>query len=155
MSFTLGLPITMCDAENMIEITFIGLTAAATFFAAFSAWMSYRVSDRSLSFQKNYSKNQQLITKLNSIISKLRTVKHLTSNPLKISDEQFGTIEPLFLEARLELEKLEETGVFNYRSHKISEISSLREIIDQMSPENTYITEVIQALETKIDEIFM
>ena len=74
---------------------------------------------------------------------------------MEISDEQFSTIEPLFIEAKLELEKLEEIGAFNYKSHKISEISSLGEMIDKISPENTYITEVIQALKIKIDEIFM
>ena len=108
----------MCVTEDMIEIVFVGLTTAATLFAAVSAWMSYRTSDRSLNFQKNYAKNQQLIAQLNSTVSKLRTVKYLVSNTLSISDDQFGTIEPLFNEARLELEKLEEIGVFDYSSYR-------------------------------------
>lgn len=138
----------------MIEILFVGLTTAATLFAALSAWMSYRVSDNSLSFQKNYAKNQQLVTQLNSTISKLRTVKYLISNALAISDEQFGTIEPLFIEARLDLQRLEEIGAFDYSSYKISKVTSLGEAIDEMSAENTYLTEVIHALEARVACIF-
>jgi len=144
----------MCVTEDMIEIVFVGLTTAATLFAAVSAWMSYRTSDRSLNFQKNYAKNQQLIAQLNSTVSKLRTVKYLVSNTLSISDDQFGTIEPLFNEARLELEKLEEIGVFDYSSYRISKVTSLGEMVDQMPSENSYITEVIQALEERIAHIF-
>lgn len=138
----------------MIEILFVGLTTAATLFAALSAWMSYRVSDNSLSFQKNYAKNQQLVAQLNSTISKLRTVKYLISNALAISDEQFGTIEPLFIEARLDLQRLEEIGAFDYSSYKISKVTSLGEVIDEMSAENTYLTEVIHALEARVACIF-
>jgi len=138
----------------MIEIVFIGLTTVATFFAAFSAWMSYRASDRLLSFQKNYSKNQHLMTQLISIISKLRVMKYLISNTLKISDEQFGTIEPLFIEIRLDLEKMEEAGVFDYSSCQISKVSGVCEMIDQMLSSDYYIKEVIDVLEKRIDAIF-
>lgn len=144
----------MAETENMIEILFVGLTTGATLFAALSAWMSYRVSENSLSFQKNYAKNQQLIAQLNSTVSKLRTVKHLISNTTVISDDQFGTIEPLFIEARQDLQRLEEIGAFDYSSCPISKVTNLGEMIDQMSSENTYITEVIDALEARVAYIF-
>ncbi|NYT75358.1 hypothetical protein HZU72_23580 [Halomonas sp. QX-2] len=138
----------------MIEIFFVGLTTAATLFAALSAWMSYRVSNSALNFQKNYAKNQQLIAQLNSTISKLRTVKYLISNTMSISDDQVGTIEPLFIEVRLDLLRLEEIGAFDYSSHRISKVTSLGEMIDEISSENTYLAEVINALEARIACIF-
>jgi hypothetical protein len=138
----------------MIEIFFVGLTTAATLFAALSAWMSYRVSNSALNFQKNYAKNQQLIAQLNSTISKLRTVKYLISNTMSISDDQFGTIEPLFIEVRLDLQRLEEIGAFDYSSHRISKVTSLGEMIDEISSDNTYLAEVINALEARIACIF-
>lgn len=138
----------------MIEIFFVGLTTAATLFAALSAWMSYRVSNSALNFQKNYAKNQLLIAQLNSTISKLRTVKYLISNTMSISDDQFGTIEPLFIEVRLDLQRLEEIGAFDYSSHRISKVTSLGEMIDEISSDNTYLAEVINALEARIACIF-
>lgn len=144
----------MSETRNMIEIFFVGLSTAATIFAALSAWMSYRVSNNSLNFQKNYAKSKQLTDQLNSTISKLREVKYLISNTMAISDDQFRTIEPLFIEVRLELQRLEEIGVFNYSSHQISKVTSLSEMIDEMSSENTYITEVINALEAKVTDVF-
>jgi len=55
----------MCITESMIEFISISITAIATLCAAFSAQMSYQVSKNTLEFQKNYSKNQQLIGRLN------------------------------------------------------------------------------------------
>jgi hypothetical protein len=49
---------------------------------------------------------------------------------------------------------MQEAGIFDYGSYKISRVSSLGEMVDQMSSENTYITEVILALEEKVDAVF-
>lgn len=55
---------------------------------------------------------------------------------------------------KLELEHLEEIGVFNYSAAKISKVSSLGEMVDHMAKNNAYLTEVIEELEQKISEIF-
>ena len=138
----------------MIELTFIALTTIATISAAIAAWMSYLTSSRTLAFQKNYSKNQHLIARLNIIISKLKTLKCLMENPLEISDDKFSSIEPIFLEVKAELESLGEIGVFDYSSAKISKISSLGEMVDHMTKNNAYLSEVIDELEPKISEVF-
>ncbi|WP_180096367.1 hypothetical protein [Vreelandella sedimenti] len=73
---------------------------------------------------------------------------------MSISDDQVGTIEPLFIEVRLDLLRLEEIGAFDYSSHRISKVTSLGEMIDEISSENTYLAEVINALEARIACIF-
>ncbi len=144
----------MCIPESMIELISISITAIATLCAAFAAWMSYQVSKNTLEFQKKYSKNQQLIGRLNIDISKLHTLKYLISNPLSIADEKFESIEPLLIELKAELQSLEEIGVFDYATSKISKVSSLSEMVDHMAKENNYITEVIKVLEKRVDDVF-
>ncbi|WP_152564982.1 hypothetical protein [Methylobacter sp. BBA5.1] len=138
----------------MIELIFIALTTIATISAAIAAWMSYLTSSRALSFQKNYTKNQHLITRLNIIISKLRTLKYMMENMLEISDDKFNSIESIFLEVKAELESLGEIGVFDYSSSKISKIPSLGEMVDHMAKNNAYLFEVIDEVEQKISEVF-
>jgi|UPI0005602B96 hypothetical protein len=144
----------ICITENMIELIFIALTTIATISAAIAAWMSYLTSSRALSFQKNYTKNQHLITRLNIIISKLRTLKYMMENMLEISDDKFNSIESIFLEVKAELESLGEIGVFDYSSSKISKIPSLGEMVDHMAKNNAYLFEVIDEVEQKISEVF-
>jgi len=138
----------------MIELIFIALTTIATISAAIAAWMSYLTSSRALSFQKNYTKNQHLITRLNIIISKLRTLKYMMENILEISDDKFNSIESIFLEVKAELESLGEIGVFDYSSLKINKIPSLGEMVDHMAKNNAYLFEVIDEVEQKISEVF-
>lgn len=130
------------------------LTTIATLFAAISAWLSYRVSRNSLKFQKNYAKKQSLINELNSTINKARTIFTLMSAPLEAPDDQFALVEPLFAEFKTNLQHLSNIGVIDYRSLKIYKINSLGEMIDQMAKKNSYLTEVIDVLERKINEIF-
>ncbi len=144
----------ICITENMIELIFIALTTIATISAAIAAWMSYLTSSRALSFQKNYTKNQHLITRLNIIISKLRTLKYMMENILEISDDKFNSIESIFLEVKAELESLGEIGVFDYSSLKINKIPSLGEMVDHMAKNNAYLFEVIDEVEQKISEVF-
>ncbi len=142
----------------MIELIFIALTAIATISAAIAAWMSCLTSSRALSFQKNYTKNQHLITRLNIIISKLRTLKYMMENileiSLEISDDKFNLIESVFFEVKAELESLGEIGVFDYSSSKISKIPSLGEMVEHIAKNNAYLFEVIDEFEQKISEIF-
>jgi hypothetical protein len=140
--------------ENMIELIFIALTTIATISAAIAAWMSYLTSSRALSFQKNHTKNRHLITRLNIIISKLRTLKYLMENMPEISDDKFNSIESIFIEVKAELESLEEIGVFDYSSSKMSKISGLGEMVDHMAKSNAYLVEIIDELEEKISEVF-
>lgn len=60
-------------SKNIENISLI-LTALATFFAAIATWYSYKVSQNSLDFQKNYAKNQNLINELNRIIYNAETL---------------------------------------------------------------------------------
>jgi hypothetical protein len=144
----------MSVTKDTIEITFVVLSTATTFFAAFSAWMSFRVADRSLEFQKNYAQKQQLILQINTVISKLRTIKYLSSNISNISDEQFSSFEPLFNEIKLELEKLEIIGVFDYQSSAISKVTVDANMISFISKSNPNITNIIDSLEQETNEIF-
>ena len=85
----------------MIENTSLILTTGATTFAAIAAWCSYKISKNSLDFQKNYAKNQNVIHELNRIIYNAETLQILIPKPLEISDEEFESIEPLFLKLKL------------------------------------------------------
>ena len=144
----------MSVTKDTIEITFVVLSTATTFFAAFSAWMSFRVADRSLEFQKNYAQKQQLILQINTVISKLRTILYLSSNVSNISDEQFSSFEPLFNEIKLELEKLEIIGVFDYQSSAISKVTVDADMLSFISKSNPNITDIIHSLEQETNEIF-
>lgn len=134
----------------MIENTSLILTAAATIFAAIAAWFSYQVSKNSLDFQKNYAKNQNLINELNRIIYKAETLQILIPKPLKLSDEEFESIEPLLLELKSELQRLNMHEIVKYEDLKISSVESKFDL----AKDNSSLKEVINKLEAKKAEIF-
>jgi hypothetical protein len=103
------------------------LTAIATIAAAVAAWCSFQVSRRSLDFQKNYAKNQQLLGELSRAIYKIETLQWLIPKPLETSDEEYEGIEPLLADLKSELERFGVRGLIDYKSLKIS---SVRNIID-------------------------
>lgn len=138
----------------MIENGSLVLTALATLFAAIAAWFSYLVSRNSLRFQKSYARNQGLINNLNSVITKVRVLRTLMEDPGGISDEQFQSIEPLFSEIKADLQNLNDIGVIDFSSMKISRITSFGEMIDHMAKNNAYLSEVVDALEAALNDIF-
>ncbi len=134
----------------MIENTSLILTTGATTFAAIAAWCSYKISKNSLDFQKNYAKNQNVIHELNRIIYNAETLQILIPKPLEISDEEFESIEPLFLKLKLELERLSIRGIIDYKDLKISSIENKYDLVKNYSS----LEEVINTLESKKAETF-
>jgi len=53
-----------------------------------------------------------------------------------------------------DLQRLEEIEVFDYKKSKIANVNSLGEMVDHMAKNNQYITEVIVALEARLDAIY-
>ena len=84
----------------------------------------------------------------------MRTLRSLIANPLNTSDERFESIEPLLLVVKDDLQRLEEIEVFDYKKSKIANVNSLGEMVDHMAKNNQYITEVIVALEARLDAIY-
>ena len=140
---------------NYIETISILLTTAATIFAALAAFLSYLVSKNSLKFQKSYSKNQCLIYRINLVISKIKTLRILISNPLSVSDDKFISIQPIFLEMKSELESLKELNALKYSSLKLSKIISLEELMEHISDNHSFLFDVINDLEKKINDMFL
>jgi len=134
----------------MIENTSLTLTTAATIFAAIAAWCSYKVSKNSLDFQKNYTKNQNLINELNRIIYKAETLQILIPKPLDLSDTEFESIEPLLIELKSELERLSIREIVKYKDLKISSVESKFDL----ARDNSSLKEIIEKLEAKKAEIF-
>lgn len=75
-------------------------------------------------------------------------------DPGGISDEQFQSIEPLFSEIKADLQNLNDIGVIDFSSMKISRITSFGEMIDHMAKNNAYLSEVVDALEAALNDIF-
>lgn len=144
----------MNNTDIMIENISLVLTTVATLSAAIAAWFSYRISKNSLNFQKNYAKNQSLVNELRSVSNKARTILSLISNPLDAPDNQFALIEPLFAELKANIQHFSNIGIIDYSSLKIKNVNSLGEMIDQMAKNNAYLTEIIEVLERKVNEIF-
>ena len=134
----------------MIENTSLILTTAATIFAAIAAWSSYKVSKNSLNFQKNYAKNQTLINEFNRIIYKAETLQTLITDQPELSDDKFESIEPLFLELKSELKRLNRREIVKYGDLKISSVESMFDL----SKDDSCLKEVINKLEEKTAEIF-
>ena len=78
----------------------------------------------------------------------------MSSNVSNISDEQFSSFEPLFNEIKLELEKLEIIGVFDYQSSAISKVTVDADMLSFISKSNPNITDIIHSLEQETNEIF-
>ena len=141
--------------ENYSDFILITLTAVAAFFSALAASLAYLVSRNSLRFQKSYSKNQNLINRINLVIYDIRTLRKLISNTFLISDEKFESINPMLLGIQAELESLEEINVFKYSLSKLSRITSPMEVVALISENDTSLSDAINELEKKINEIFI
>jgi len=133
----------MCQGDDM-EILFIGVTAVATSFAAFSAWCSYRVSRESLKFQKIIAKNQNKTIQFNNVLIKLCSLKRLQKNVLDLSDDEFSSIEGIFDEVLKQLEELSSISDFNWKLLELSKCTDAALLND------TILNEAIQKVETHL-----
>ena len=124
----------------------IFLTACATIFAAYAAWMSYKVSKDSLRFQQNFSMNQQTIFQLRSTIDKLRILSTYLPNVENLSDESFLKIEPLFESVKKDIEYLCTRKEDLYISN-ICEISDMHYLVKEVSKNNNFLNDCIKDLE--------
>lgn len=144
-------PINMIEnASKNIENISLILTTIATFFAAIATWYSYKVSQNSLDFQKNYAKNQNLINELNRIIYNAETLKILIPEPFELSDDEFESIEPLLSKLKLELKHLGARKIIVYQNLTISSIENKYDL----ARNNSSLEEVIDMLEGKKAETF-
>jgi len=134
----------------MIENTSLILTTTATVFAAIAAWCSYKVSKNSLDFQKKYAKNQNLINELNRIIYTAETLQILIPKPLELSDTEFESIEPLLLDLKSGLERLDTREIIKYEDLKISSVETKFDLVRDYSS----LKELINELEEKKSETF-
>ena len=137
----------MCEEANMIESTLLITTTAATVFAALAAWFSYTVSKNSLEFQKNYSKNQNLLNELNSTIKEALSLKLIMSSDANESNEETTS---LIIKLKSNLQHLSVTGIIDYQALKISSVENVYDL----ARENESLTEVIEELEKKYNEVF-
>jgi len=137
----------MCEESNMIESILLITTTAATIFAALAAWFSYMVSKKSLLFQKNYSKNQNLLNELNSTIKEARSLRLIMSSDADESNEE---ITSLIVKLKSNLQHLNVTGIIDYQALKLSSVENVYDL----ARENESLTEVIEELEKKYNEVF-
>lgn len=138
------------ESIKMIENTSQILTTATTIFAAIAAWCSYNVSKNSLNFQKNYAKNQNLVTEFNRIIYNAETLQILIPKTQELSDQEFDSIESLFIKLKSELERLDKRGIIKYQELKILSVKNKYDLANNYSS----LEEVINTLESKKAEIF-
>jgi|LWDU01.1.fsa_nt_gi replication fork clamp-binding protein CrfC len=137
----------MCGEANMIESTLLITTTAATIFAALAAWFSYMVSKKTLEFQKNYSKNQNLLNELNSTVNEARSLKLIMFSDAAESNEE---ITSLIIKLKSNLQHLSVTGIIDYQALKLSSVENVYEL----ARDNESLTEVIEELEKKYNEVF-
>lgn len=137
----------MCEEANMIESTLLITTMTATIFSAIAAWFSYTVSKKSLEFQKNYSKNQNLLNELNSTIKEASSLKLIMSSDADESNEE---ITSLIIKLKSNLQHLSVTGIIDYQALKLSSVENVYDL----ARENESLTEVIEELEKKHHEVF-
>jgi len=97
-------------AEHFFSI----LTVLATSLAACSAWCSYQVSKQSLLFQKSVAKNQNIAMQFNNVLTKLCSLNRMSKNPLKQSDEQFNSLDGVFIEIVDQLEELSDISELDW-----------------------------------------
>lgn len=137
----------MCEEVNMIESTLLITTSVATIFAALAAWFSYVVSKNALEFQKNYSKNQNLLNELNATIKEARSLKLIMSSDADESNEE---ITSLIIKLKSNLQHLSVTRIIDYQALKLSSVENVYDL----ARENESLTEVIEELEKKYNEVF-
>lgn len=135
---------------KMFEITSLILTALATTAAAIAAWFSFQVARRSLEFQKNYAKNQNLINELNRAIYKIETLQMLIPKPLEMSDEDHESIDPLLTELKSELERFGNRNLIDYKELKISSIENMFDLVRDFDS----LGEVLNILENEKSNVF-
>lgn len=140
----------MCEETNMIENTLLISTALATALAALAAWLSFKVSNNSLRFQKNFARNQSLINELNRVIYQAETLLILIPKPLEMSDSEYESLDPLLNELKSSLERLNIRSIVNYRNLKINSICNHLDL----AKDNSCLNEIINELEKVKDGIF-
>jgi len=106
-----------------------GLVAISAFVAAIAACMSYWTSWQSLHLQKNLVKNQNLIQKLNSILTKMESFKEFLNDIPGITDEEFESMEPLYLEIKTDRHVLVESGIMEEKLSALFSASSFDEAV--------------------------
>jgi len=135
------------EEENMIESTLLITATTAAIFSAIAAWFSYTVSKKSLEFQKNYSKNQNLLNELNSTIKEASSLKLILSSGADESNEE---ITSLIIKLKSNLQDLSVAGIINYQALKLSSVENVYDL----ARENGSLAEVIEELEKKHNEVF-
>jgi hypothetical protein len=92
-----------------MEVFLMVLTAISAFASAIAAVAAWKTSVQSLRLQKNIATGR--LQKLTSISDKMGKLKGFLNNLPGINDEQFGAIEPLYLEIKSDLQTLVESGI--------------------------------------------
>ena len=130
------------------------LATVSTCAAAIAAWMSYRTSEQSLRFQKNIAQNQHHLQKLTSISTKMAVLKGLLSNVFEISDENYTSIEPFYLEIKSDLQTLAESEILKENPSSFFSASSLGEAIAQRTNYRNEINHEIGRIEKAVSDVF-
>ena len=130
------------------------LAAVSSLAAAIAACMSYRTSKQSLCFQKNLARSQNYFQKLASTLTKMESLKILLDNLSEISDEQFKSIEPLYLDIKSDLQYLSESIILKGKPSSFFSASSLGEAVGQTSNHRDEINHEIGQIKKVISEMF-
>ena len=138
----------------MFQIIATGCAAVAAVASAIAAWKSYQTGENTLKFQKQFSRNQRNIVRIQAVITKLRCLKTILLNSYESTDEEFQSLEALHGEIKSELEELVDTGVLSPRKSKFFEAISFAEIVGQQGYAGSEIDQEIKRLEGRVDEIF-
>jgi len=104
-----------------MEAFLMGLPTILAFASAIAAYKSYRTSAQSLRLQKNIATGR--LPKLTSISDKMGKLKGFLNNLPGITDAQFKSIEPLYLEIKSDLQTLVESGILEEKSGFFSALS--------------------------------
>lgn len=137
--------------DSTIQIILAIMATVAAVASAAAAWKSQDSAQKSLIFQKKLSRYQDIIFLLNSTLESLWRLKKIIATPYDVSDEEFGSVDSIYNQIKVNLEKLVQLESLTQNEHSIffsgEKIGKLEIALIEIDSE-------IKKLRKKIDEIY-
>lgn len=137
--------------NEIMQIILAVMAAVAAIASAVAAWKSQESAKKSLIFQKKLAKRQDIIFLINFTLENLWRLKKILVTPDEVSDEEFDSVNSIYNQIKVNLEKLVQLEGLTPAEQSIyfsaEQIGKLELAVPEIDSE-------IKRLRKKIDEIY-
>lgn len=139
--------------NEILQLALAFLATIAAIASAVAAWKSYVASQGALAYQKKYTKHQADVFALRLAHTNLSRLKRILRNPLAASDEDFSSVDLIYLEIKNDLERLSENNILPTGRSAFLAASSLAELLYDKGAAVSKIDIEIKMIEATINDL--